>query len=151
MEEFVTEIQTNIENNLEVSKHKPSKFRELICKVLSMPFNAEVVIIKCDEEGDLEFEVNMKAIGITTDTLIRYRNEMSTQSIVNFIGELLIRDNIGKFAKLITSLKNNYASTVNKRNHITFGLKFNKEKLIFQCHSSFIQRILIEDFHKKMI
>jgi hypothetical protein len=151
MEEFVTEIQTNIGNILEVSKHKPSKFRELICKVLSMPSNAEVVITKCDDEGDIDFEVNMKAIGITMDTLIHYRNEISTQSVVNFIGELLIRDNIDKFAKLIIGLKNNYADTVNKHNHGKFGMKIHREKFIVSFHISFVQRILIEDFHKKMM
>jgi hypothetical protein len=150
MEEFVTEIQSNINVELEPIKKKTNRFRELLSKIIiSTP---EITSIgSCDEEGDISFEVTMKSIGVTYTTLLNYKNEMACDFTANFIGELLVRENIDKFAKVMLDLKDNYFSRVNKYNHTKFGMKIYKDKFILRFHVSLIQKLMLEDVRKTMI
>jgi hypothetical protein len=150
MDEFVTEIQSNINITSEDGKKKSHRLRELLSKIISS--NAEIRIIdSCDNDGDIVFEVPMKSIGITYDTLLEYREEVSSEFAANFIGELMVRENIDKFAKLMINLKDEYSGRVNNFIHRKFGMKIYRDKFILRFHLSLIQNILTEDFRKKMI
>jgi len=150
MEEFVTEMQSNIKTIPE-DKKRYNRFRELLTRiVVSSP--AEVKIVdKCDDEGDIVFEVPMKSIGITYDILINYREEISSEFVANFVGELLVRENIEKFTKIMMELKDSYIEKVNKYIHRKFGMRIYKDRFILRFHSSLVQSILTEDFKKTMI
>lgn len=150
MDEFVTEIQNNIGIASEDNKKKHKKFRELFSKIIFSSTEINIVD-KCDTEGDVIFEVPMRSIGVSYDTLINYRNEISSDFAANFIGELLVRENIDRFAKIMTDLKEDYTDRVNKYIHGRFGMKIYKDKFILRFHISLIQRILTEDFRKKMV
>ena len=68
MDEFVTEIQNNIGLATEDVKNKPNKFRELLGKILVSPSTEINIIEKCDEEGNVIFDVPMKSVGVTVDS-----------------------------------------------------------------------------------
>lgn len=149
MEEFVTVMKSNIVAQSSPPEKKSSRFRELFrCIVVSSP---EVKIIDgCDSEGDIRFEVSMKSMGISYETLMKYKEEISSDFTANFMGELLIRENMDKFIKSLTDLENGYLSAVNKYEHRKFGLKVFRDKFVFTFHASLLQNILTEDFKKKV-
>lgn len=149
MEEFITEIQNGIKMIPEEIK-KQNRYRGLFAKIIST--NAEVKIInKCDEDGDIVFEVPMKSVGITYSDLLYYKEEIASEFVANFIGEIAIRENMDKFAILVTDLKDNYLERVNKFIHRKFGMKIYKDSFVLRFHASLIQSILLEDFKKTMV
>jgi hypothetical protein len=93
----------------------------------------------------------MKSVGVTYDVMVDYRDEVVSGLVSNFIGELMIRENIDKFAKIIMELGDNYLDRVNKFHHEGFGNRIWKDKFIFTFHISLVQRILTEKFCKKMV
>jgi hypothetical protein len=151
MDEFVTEIQTNIGFTTENAKNKSSKLRELFSKIIVSPSSEINIVEKCSEEGDVIFEVPMRSIGIPYDVLVDYKDEIVSDWFANFIGELLIRENINKFAKIITELGDGYFTKVNSSNHVRFGNRIWKDKFIFTFHISLVQKILTEKLLKKII
>lgn len=149
MEEFITEIQSSIKVTPE-DKNKSSKFHEVFKKILSG--TSEVKIIeKCNDDGDIVFEVPMKSVGITYSDLAYYKEEISSEFFVNFMGELVVRENMDKFAGLVTELKEGYLERVNKYIHRKFGMRICKDKFLLRFHASLIQSILTEDFRKTMV
>jgi hypothetical protein len=108
------------------------------------------IIDECTEEGDIRFEVSLKSLGLPTDALRKYRSELSTDFAANFIGEILVRENIDKFVKLLINLKENYGAVVNKYDHRKFGMVVGESKCVFALHSSLIQSILMEDIKNEM-
>jgi hypothetical protein len=151
MDEFVTEMQTNIGITPEDTKNKSNRFRELFGKIIVSPSYEINIIEKCNEEGDVIFEVPMKSIGIPYDVLVDYKDEIISDWFANFIGELLIRENINKFAKIITELGDDYFKKVNGSNHVRFGNRLWKDKFIFTFHISLVQKILTEKILKKIV
>lgn len=150
MDEFIIEMQTNINLAPEDNKKKHRRFRELFEKIIISDTELKI-IDSCDADGDMVFEVPIKSLGVTYDILIEYKEEISSDFAANFIGELLVRENIDKFAKHITGLKDDYSDRVNKFMHRKFGMKIYRDKFILRFHISLIQNILTEDFKKKMI
>ncbi len=137
-------------------KYMPRKIKKekRLKKILNLIINSDCkinIIEKCDNEGDIVFEVSMKSLGITYDTLMDYKDEISSEFVVNFIGELLVRENIEEFASIITSLQDNYIETVNKYMHGKFGIKLYRNRLILKFNVSLIQKILMEDFRKQLV
>jgi len=148
MDEFITAIKNNIGTQCGPDK-KSNRFREFL-HIISTS-NPEIRIIeKCSDEGDVTFEVSMKSLGISYDNLIKYKYEICSDFSANFLGELLVRENIEKFVKIITELKDDYKSKVTKFEHKKFGMKIFRDKFIFVFHISLIQSILTEDFRRKM-
>jgi hypothetical protein len=149
MDEFVTEIQNNTKLPTP-DRRKNCRFRELFGIILAG--QAEIKSIEnCDPEGDISFEVPMKSLGITYEVLSEYRDEISSEFVANFIGEILVRENKDRFVKLMTDLGGNYYDTVNKYAHRKFGMKVYKECFVLRFHVSLIQSLLTESFRKKII
>ena len=150
MDEFMTEEMQNYTKALNLDKRKSCRFRELFAIILGK--QAEIKSIEnCDTEGDISFEVPMKSLGITYDILAEYRDEISSEFVANFIGELIVRENKDRFAKLMTDLGDNYYDTVNKYAHRKFGMKVYKECFVLRFHISLIQSLLTESFRKKIV
>lgn len=150
MDDFILEIKSGIEkdNGMNIVS-KPSKFRELMILILSSKPDIKITDA-CTEEGDIRFEVSLKSLGFTPDSIKKYRAEVSTEFAANFMGEILVRENIDKFIKILLSLKDKYILTVNKYEHRKFGMIIAKDKCVFAFHASLIQTILTEDVKKEL-
>ena len=151
MDEFITAIKNNIakSNSTPDSIGKPTRFRELFGPMMAS--KPEIKIIDgCTEEGDIRFEVSLRSLGFPPDANRKYRAELSTDFAANFIGEILVRENLEKFVKLLVNLKENYNGVVNRYEHRKFGMVIRESRCIFALHSSLIQSILIEDVKNEM-
>ena len=151
MDEFLTEIRNNISRSQTSVEEigRPSRFRELFAPM--MIAKPEIKIIDgCTEEGDIRFEVPLKSLGLPVDAIKKYRTELSTDFAANFIGEILVRENLDKFVKLLVNLKEHYGCIVNKYDHRKFGMVIRESRCIFALHSSLIQSILMEDIKNEM-
>lgn len=153
MEEFVTRIKDNLANNTETKKKdicKNSKYRELV-SLLSKHCPESPEIISVNEVGDIVVHVDLNDIGLSMELFNKYKREIYSSFIANFLGELLIRENLEEFSKLITSIKTErYNNIVNKFDHQQFGLYVYRGKVILSFHISFLQSLLIESFKQEI-
>ncbi len=146
MDEFVTAIKQNIENSsIPTLNKKSSKYVELLRIILANNSEIKILDDKCSEEGDIGFDVPLHTIGLNYDAVLKYKTEFSSQYMVNFLGELFVREHMDKFVKILTDLKGDYHSMVNKYEYRKFGMRFFRDKLSFIFHASLIQMILTED------
>jgi len=106
-------------------------------------------VITCDglsRDGDVEISVPLRALGLTRNGMAKTPLTRTT-FFTNLMGEILVRKNIGIFAKMLADIESrNYDSTVNCYKHRHFGMYLDdKEVLRFQFHISLAQRILTEE------
>lgn len=144
MDEFITAIRQNVENSMNSAK-KISKYTELLRIVLANNSEIKILNNKCNEEGDIEFEVPLYSIGLNYGKLQQYKSDISATFMINFLGELFVREHMEKFVNILTELRGNYLARVNKYEHRKFGMRLASDKLIFSFHSSLIQNILTSD------
>jgi hypothetical protein len=147
MEEFIIDKK---KVDYDKKKSGTSKLREICSKIILSPCYISI-IESCNDDGDIVFEIPMDSLGISRENIMLYKNEISSEFVANFIGEFLVRENIAKFAKIIFNLKEDYIDRVNKFVHGRFGMKIYNDRFVFRFHASLIQRILLEDFRKKII
>jgi hypothetical protein len=130
---------------------KSSKIRELLNIVISCIPKIKNIEFT-NKDGDIRFEILSKDIGITYDIYNKYKEEIFSSLFSSTVGELLIRENINKFACILTSLdKDNFNGMVNKYEHKKFGLEAYRDKIAFRFHISLVRNILTEDFRNKII
>lgn len=123
-----------------------TRHRELLSAVINAAPKLQY-ISSCDESGDMSFAVNIKEVGLSNDDFYKYHREIFSNFVVDFIGELLIRENLQLFAPHITSMKSDtYLDAVSHCNHKRFGMKIEKGCMVFKFHISLLQEILTEDF-----
>ena len=146
MDEFITELKNNAIEHIEPKK-KTGRIQYLISLFANSTPKIEI-LAKCTREGDVRFAVPIKSMGVTYDTLIKYHNEFCGNFIINFIGEMLVRDNLDIFSKCIFDLKDDYIATVNRWEHRKFGLRLEKDKFIINFHINYLQSILTEDLKR---
>lgn len=149
MDNFVAQLRNNIKINPDTGKEtKSSRLREILYYVSIS--NPEIKILdKCDEYGDIRFEIPFTTLGITHDLLVKYEREIYSEFVANFLGELLVRENLNQFAKILTNIcPQQYPLIVDKYEHIKFGLKVEKNKFVFRFHISLLQEILLEDIRR---
>ena len=150
MDDFIIAME-NTRKKMECSD-KSNKLRKLILKLISCDPPPIKIIEEYNEEGDIKFEVAMKDLGLSFEIYEEYKKEILFDFTASFIGELLVRENIKEFAKILTGLDaRNYSKIVNGFEHNKFGVKVFKNKLIFSFHISLLQFILFEDFKKKPV
>ena len=156
MEDFIVQLKNNIKKNSkeEGDSNKSSKsskscnYRNLLYHIIASSPQIKL-IDKYSPDGDIKFEVSMKSIGISSDTLIKYKKEFYSEFVVDFVGELLIRENINRFAKILVGINPcHYPLVVDQYEHKKFGMGIFKDKLIFKFHISLLQTILTEDLNK---
>ena len=150
MEDFVVELKNNIKDSSDFrKKNKSSRFHELL-RLLS-DSDSEFKLVEFKEDGDIVFEVSMKSLNISFETMRDYRQEICSSLMINTIGELVIREHLNEFAQLILNVAHeDYLTVVHGHNHTSFGMQLFRDKFIFTFHISLLQKILIEDVRKKI-
>jgi hypothetical protein len=124
-----------------------NKYRELFSIVIDSKTPHIQYITEIDKQGDILFNVNLEDIGLTKEVLFKYHKEIFSSSFADFIGELLVRENIYDFANKISKLEfDYYQEALTNKNHVKFGMKMNKGSMVFRFHMSLLQDILTEDF-----
>ena len=128
-----------------------SKYREVLSIVVK---NVPKVINigDWDKDGDMTFSVSMTDFGMTYKDYRAYENEVFSYFIVDFLGELIIRENLKIFADKLKSygLDNYMTSLHESGGHKRFGILTQKGKLIFTFHVSLLKDILTEDFRERL-
>ena len=152
MDNFVVAIKNNIEKNFQdkTSCVNNSRYRNLISLIVNNP-SPKILIENISLGGDIRFYVTTKELGVNFEILSQYKTEIFSDFMANFIGELVIRENLDEFSKILTSIKtDDYHKLVNQFDHYQFGLEFLRDKFIFTFHVSLIQNILTESFKRKI-
>jgi hypothetical protein len=87
------------------------------------------------------------------DIYMKFNKELFSNYMVDFIGELLIRNNINKFVKdFFTLNKEDYSGLVNIERHLHFGARLDPDdKIIYVFHCSLLQNILTEEFKNSVL
>jgi hypothetical protein len=127
-----------------------SKYRDLLSTIIQ---NIPKIqnIGEWDEKGDLTFSIIMTDIGLTYQDYHAYETEIFSYFVVDFLGELLIRENLQLFAdKLQTYDIHDYINAIEDGNHKRFGVKTEKNLLIFKFHVSLLKMILTEDLRETL-
>lgn len=102
-----------------------------------------------DIQGDIEFSITFQEMGIERETYLKYSNEIFSNFMIDFFGEFLVRENISKFVKVISSLNpNDYVSMISLKTHRRFGMKMRSNNIIFSFHISLFQDIITEDLKR---
>jgi len=150
MDEFLVKIKENTEKK-KIHSNNDNILR--LKKILQyfLTSNPHVKISPCNDSGNVFFSISLSELKIPFTTFVECQNELFCDYVANFLGEVFIRDNIEEFTKVLTDiLPDRYNNIVNKLNHMGFGLQFCNNKLIFSFHVSLLQKILTEDFKKKV-
>jgi len=148
MDDFVRNIKEQVQTQPIIDDTPISKYRELFSK-----FILSNTPIKVDEiaKGDITFSIAIKDLGLSYQDIQKFRTELYSYLTVNFMGELLVRENINKFGDILTSIdKKQYADIVNGFEHKKFGFKIVKNRFYFCFHISLVQSILTEDFKREI-
>ena len=147
MDNFVKEIKKSFARDMKNNYKINSRFRNLLNFIMLNPPPVEIIEIKND--GDIIFSILTADIGLSFGNYIKYKTEILSSFFANFLGELLVRENIDQFTPILTNIKDEkYLSTVNGYTHTKFGIKIFQDKFIFTFHMSLLQSILTEDFKK---
>jgi len=152
LEGFVASIRANIDNSVRsrMCYSNNNRYRNLISLITNRP-PPKIIIDDIDKDGDIKFYISMKELGINFEIFSQYKTEIFSDFIVNFLGELIVRENLDEFSKILTSIKNeDYHKFVNRFEHYQFGMEVMRDKFIFTFHISLIQNILMEPLKRKM-
>jgi len=151
MDNFVAELKNNINIDPNTGRDKKNhRIREILYYISTS--SPEICITeKCGEDGDVKFEIPMKTLGISNDILVKYKTDICSEFMANFIGELLIRENINRFAEVLTNIDPDmYSNLVDRFEHRRFGMDIVRDKFTFIFHISLLQNILLEDVKRKV-
>ena len=150
MDDYVRNIKEEVkaQENIEQITPPDTNYRMLFSKFIT---SAPKIKLENVNGGDVLFSVSIKDAGLTYQELQKCRVEVYSYLAVNFMGELLVRENINTFAYALTRVnKEKYSDIVNGFEHKKFGLKIMKNRLYFSFHISLIQSILNEDFRREV-
>jgi hypothetical protein len=137
-----------LEMNDSLSNTRTSnKYRELLSIVIDIKSPQIQFITEIDKQGDMLFNINLEDIGLTKEIVAKYNKEIFSNLFADFVGELLIRENINDFATKIKKLKFiDYQEALSNKGHSKFGMKIEKDFMVFKFHIALLQNILTEDF-----
>jgi len=149
MEEFVECIERN--KTRQKGRARMDKRREFLLRVLSSVGHPNVKVLgssPCSEDGDIKFEVLTSDIGLSYIEFAEYKSLMFVPFVGNFIGELLVRENIGVFADILSNIDfDEYPSVVSNYKH---RVEIFRNRIVLSFHISLLQSILTEDFEKQL-
>jgi hypothetical protein len=152
MDDFVITIKNNLDKSFRDRTNyiNNNRYRTLISIIINNPVS-KIIIDDIDEGGDVRFYISMKDLGINFELFTQYKTEIFSDFMANFLGELIVRENLDEFSKMLTSIKiDDYHKIVNKYDHYQFGLEVKMDKFVFIFHVSLIQNILTESFKRKI-
>lgn len=106
------------------------------------------IVFAGDIGGDVAFEVKYADLGITPQTLLKHKF-FTSHVFINFLAELLVRQNLNMFSDRLLS-KSNYDTLVKSHRHLNFGTTSSKggEALRFTFHISLYYNLLNESLNR---
>ena len=117
--------------------------REIVTAIMSS--KQKITIDAVQVEGDVAFHVSLKDCGLDKD--VCSSPTLRKRFFVNFVGELLVRENIQKFAEILYGLDPAlYSKMVCSCKHTDFGMVIDHKMsmMTFQMHLSLVQEIITE-------
>ena len=128
---------------------KGSRYREVLTAVVNNP--PETILLGgWDEKGDLTFSIAMTDIGLEYKDYGDYEDVFFTYFVVDFVGELLVRENIDLFVEKLKNVNvKAYEKSVEDFGiHKRFGLRTDRGRLVFKFHMSFLSNILTDNLRE---
>ena len=109
--------------NMDHRDKSKSKFRELMKIVMDSSLKVgDISIIACEDinNGYVEVYVPLANMGLTMTSIRNYKKEIFTNMFVNFIAELIARENIEEFLKPISEIgMEDYPEVLGNNKHET--------------------------------
>jgi len=133
------------------NKERDFTYREIFLRIISTTDYQINIKTFDDDEGKIAFSVSAECFGFNYDYVKRHQNKIFSNFFANFLGDFLVRENIDRFAKLVTNMNfDKYNNAVNSREHKNFGLDFSNNSFILTFHVSLIQNILFDEIRHQM-
>lgn len=151
MEVYNEVKEPSISENAKVSTPK-SRFRELMSIVINGDFVIESINLtqKGETTGYVDFAVSIASMGLNLEHIQKYKGEIFTSLFVDFISELIVRENIDRFMEKLSSVPmQDYQSVLGNRKHDSSGMSIKGNSMVFTFHLSLLQDILVSGFKKK--
>jgi len=128
-----------------------SRYRELLSIIVQNPPN-DLTIGDWDDKGDIRFSVAMTELGLKYSDYQKYDDEFFSYFVIDFLGELIVRENLSLFVDKLQEYDiNDYMMVVDANGgHKRFGVKTFKGKLIFEFHVSFLKNLLTENLRESL-
>lgn len=134
---------------MELVKKEISKYRGLL-SLITKAMPKVMILEECNSDGETIFAISMEDMGLSVTDYVHYKPEIFSNYIVDTIGELIVRENIDAFSKILTKMDaQNYPNVIGQYEHKRFGLRILKNNFIFRFHVSLLQSILTEDLKKE--
>lgn len=126
-----------------------SSYRKIISKIMNNNIK-QLNINDVNQHGDITFSIKMTDIGLKANDYKIYEKEFFSHFIIDFIGELILRENINLFSeKFCQYSMNEYNDSIREFGiHKRFGVKAKSGILTFKFHISLLKQILIEDLRE---
>lgn len=128
------------------------KYREMVCIIAKNP-PKPIEVGEWDEQGDLTFRIDMKEDwGLTRSEMKKYENELFSYFMVDFLGELVIRENTSYFIDKMKGYDAGQCISITEKygSHKRFGVKTYRGQLIFRFHISLLKEILTDDLREAL-
>lgn len=157
-------MEHNLENNLIMTQSKPNKpnknnikYKRMLLNLSQSNFIINDIYVGNGTDmgnGVISFSIPLKDIGFTVDDCLgTFNKELFSTHIVNFIGELYIRNNKRMFIEYVVKLNESIdpqtlikmTSTI-KHTHFGVTLSAEKQCLIFSFYLNLLNKILTEHF-----
>jgi len=131
--------------------NKDSNYRKILKSIINNPPN-DIILGDWDKEGDIKFSISMTDIGLKYKDYSVFSNEFFSYFIVDFIGELIVRENLPLFVEKLQEYSiNDYNSIVEEHgSHKRFGVSTTKGRLFFEFHVSFLKELLMENLRESL-
>jgi hypothetical protein len=128
-----------------------SRYRKLL-SIITQNNPKNIVIGDWDGKGDLTFSISMTDIGLQYKDYNFYEDEFFSYFVINFLGELIVRENLQLFVEKLKEYDiNDYMTVIEEYgDHKCFGVKTYKGRLIFKFHVSLLKNILTENLRESL-
>lgn len=130
---------------------RDSNYRKVLLSIANNP-PSEITLGDWDCKGDIQFSIAMTDIGLQYKDYSAYENEIFSYFMIDFIGELIVRENLPSFVKKFQEYDmHGYNSVVETHGkHKRFGVRTSKGRLFFEFHVSFLKELLIENLRESL-
>lgn len=155
---YTTQCQhkdTIMQDNLEIMKkpHTLTKIKyKKILRALALTdykiSNVKILKLEPNINGFISFEVSLDDLGLNIkECLFDYNRELFSSHMVNFMGELFVRNNLTEFSQLnLFNPKEINDMSGYKHEYFGLSLDIDKKVLTFTFHYNLFCQILTEDF-----
>ena len=150
----VNQEQTNEKLSQNRNDNKCYHCRDMIVKFIqTKPEIRSISFVEVETEdgelirtGDITFSVFMDDMGFDKATYLKYEKEFFSHFMINFFGEFMVRENVGKFVELSSSVNSqDFIQAISSQIHKKFGISVKGNVATFTFHISLLPRILTED------